>query len=140
MNTLLRLVLPAAFAAAAAATAAEPATITISADKPGHKVAPTLWGVFFEDINLSADGGLYAELLRNRSFEDSDEPQHWSTANAPGAAATLRVTCEQPWADNPLNTRNKRSLRLDITTATPAAPAGISTVATGACPSAPAKP
>ena len=126
MNTLLRLLLPAAFAAAAAATAAEPATITISADKPGHKVAPTLWGVFFEDINLSADGGLYAELVRNRSFEDSDEPQHWSLANTPGAAATLRVTCEQPWADNPLNTRNKRSLRLDITTATPAAPAGIS--------------
>lgn len=126
MKTLIHLLLPAAFAAAAAAPAAEPATITVSADKPGHKVAPTLWGVFFEDINLSADGGLYAELVRNRSFEDSDEPQHWAPANAPGAASTLRVTCEQPWADNPLNTRNKRSLRLDITAATPAAPGGVS--------------
>ncbi|MFO1490054.1 MAG: alpha-L-arabinofuranosidase C-terminal domain-containing protein [Kiritimatiellia bacterium] len=102
------------------------AKVTVAADRPGHRVSPTLWGVFFEDINLSADGGLYAELVRNRSFEDSDEPQHWSLANAPGAAATLRVTCEQPWAGNPLNTRNKRSLRVDVTTATPASPAGLS--------------
>ena len=40
-------------------------------DRPGAKVSPLLWGIFFEDINCSADGGLYAELVRNRSFEDS---------------------------------------------------------------------
>src|SRR3954469_16563626 len=33
------------------------------------KIAPTMWGVFFEDINLGADGGIYAELVKNRSFE-----------------------------------------------------------------------
>jgi len=33
------------------------------------KVNPNMWGVFFEDINMGADGGLYAELIKNRSFE-----------------------------------------------------------------------
>lgn len=98
----------------AANVSAETATITVVADKPSHKVAPTLWGVFFEDINLSADGGLYAELVRNRSFEDSDELQHWSVVNEKGSEAAATVTCEHPWADNPLFTRNKRSLKLRV--------------------------
>lgn len=110
----------------AASLHAAPATITVAADKPAHKVAPTLWGLFFEDINLSADGGLYAELVRNRSFEDSDELQHWQLLTSGEAQASATVTCEQPWAENPLHTRNKRSLRIDIAKATPAATAGVS--------------
>ena len=43
--------------------------LTIVADKPIAAVAPTMWGLFFEDINFGADGGLYAELVKNRSFE-----------------------------------------------------------------------
>ncbi|HEV8270470.1 MAG TPA: alpha-L-arabinofuranosidase C-terminal domain-containing protein [Chitinophagaceae bacterium] len=43
--------------------------LTVIADKPVTAVAPTMWGVFFEDINFGADGGLYAELVKNRSFE-----------------------------------------------------------------------
>ena len=43
--------------------------LTIVADKPITAIAPTMWGVFFEDINFGADGGLYAELVKNRSFE-----------------------------------------------------------------------
>jgi alpha-L-arabinofuranosidase len=43
--------------------------LTVIADKPITSVAPTMWGVFFEDINFGADGGLYAELVKNRSFE-----------------------------------------------------------------------
>ena len=43
--------------------------LTVIADKPSASVAPTMWGVFFEDINFGADGGLYAELIKNRSFE-----------------------------------------------------------------------
>jgi alpha-L-arabinofuranosidase len=43
--------------------------LTVVADKPIAPVAPTMWGVFFEDINFGADGGLYAELVKNRSFE-----------------------------------------------------------------------
>ena len=37
--------------------------------KPGAHVQPTMYGIFFEDINFGADGGLYAELVENRSFE-----------------------------------------------------------------------
>lgn len=43
--------------------------ITVVADKPIASVSPTMWGVFFEDINFGADGGLYAEMVKNRSFE-----------------------------------------------------------------------
>lgn len=43
--------------------------LTVYADKPVASIAPTMWGVFFEDINFGADGGLYAELVKNRSFE-----------------------------------------------------------------------
>jgi alpha-N-arabinofuranosidase len=44
-------------------------TFTIDASKKGAEIAPTMWGVFFEDINFGADGGIYAELVKNRSFE-----------------------------------------------------------------------
>jgi alpha-N-arabinofuranosidase len=37
----------------------------------GKKISPDLFGLFFEDINYAADGGLYAELIQNRSFEYS---------------------------------------------------------------------
>src|SRR6187401_933444 len=43
--------------------------LTVFADKSIASVAPTMWGVFFEDINFGADGGLFAELVKNRSFE-----------------------------------------------------------------------
>lgn len=42
---------------------------TIQAGKPLFEIQPTMWGIFFEDINYAADGGLYAELVKNRSFE-----------------------------------------------------------------------
>ncbi|MEI9921096.1 MAG: alpha-L-arabinofuranosidase C-terminal domain-containing protein [Bacteroidota bacterium] len=44
-------------------------TITVDASKPKGDIQPTMWGIFFEDINFAADGGLYAELVKNRSFE-----------------------------------------------------------------------
>ena len=67
---------------------AAPAVLAVDVGKPGHPVPATLWGIFFEDINLSADGGLYAELVRNRNFEDSDQPAHW-TAIGSGAEAPV---------------------------------------------------
>ena len=42
--------------------------IIVKANQPIAVVQPTMWGVFFEDINLGADGGIYAELIKNRSF------------------------------------------------------------------------
>ena len=47
--------------------------ILVQANKPGAAVQPTMYGIFFEDINFGADGGLYADLVENRSFEF---PQH----------------------------------------------------------------
>ena len=44
-------------------------TIDVNPDKLIAAVQPEMWGVFFEDINMGADGGIYAELIKNRSFE-----------------------------------------------------------------------
>ena len=46
-------------------------TLTIQADKPTVEISPMLFGIFFEEINHAGDGGLYAELLQNRSFEET---------------------------------------------------------------------
>jgi alpha-L-arabinofuranosidase len=43
--------------------------ILVNVDKPESEIKPTMWGIFFEDINFAADGGIYAELVKNRSFE-----------------------------------------------------------------------
>jgi alpha-L-arabinofuranosidase len=51
--------------------------LTVIADKPVAAVSPTMWGVFFEDINFGADGGLYAELVKNRSFEFPTAMMGW---------------------------------------------------------------
>ena len=50
---------------------APPAVLTIHADQPVSKVSPTLYGLMTEEINFSYDGGLYAELVRNRTFRSS---------------------------------------------------------------------
>lgn len=56
-----------------------PATHAQKADRAGKKISPDLFGLFFEDINYSADGGLYAELIQNRSFEYSPtDKREWS--------------------------------------------------------------
>ncbi len=53
------------------------AIFTVQADKPIAEISPNMWGIFFEDINLGADGGLYAELIKNRSFEFSKPLMGW---------------------------------------------------------------
>ena len=45
------------------------ATLTIDGDGTGAEISDTMFGIFYEDINFAADGGIYAELVRNRSFE-----------------------------------------------------------------------
>ena len=54
---------------ASAGTMAQDNIITVQTQKPGAPVQSTMYGIFFEDINFAADGGLYAELVKNRSFE-----------------------------------------------------------------------
>ena len=51
---------------------------TINA-KPGAPIQPTMYGIFFEDINFGADGGLYAEMVENRSFEFPQRLMGWNT-------------------------------------------------------------
>ena len=46
---------------------------------PGATIQPTMYGIFFEDINFGADGGLYAEMVENRSFEFPDHTMGWNT-------------------------------------------------------------
>ena len=41
----------------------------IDVKKETSTIQPNMWGIFFEDINMGADGGIYAELIKNRSFE-----------------------------------------------------------------------
>lgn len=48
--------------------------ITINLQEKGAEVAPSMYGVFFEEINHAGDGGLYAELVKNRSFEELEMP------------------------------------------------------------------
>jgi alpha-L-arabinofuranosidase len=101
----------AAFCLAHFATAQEdrPARITVRVDQPGHKIPSTLWGIFFEDINLSADGGIYPEQVRNRNFEDSEKPDHWTTVGSGSAKIKLSVDTSQP-----VSPKNPHSLKVVI--------------------------
>lgn len=98
-----------AMTAAKTLSAAEPSVrLTVDVDKPGVAVSPVMQGVFFEDINYGADGGLYAELIQNRSFEHKDHLYSWSTVSHDGAGqATIEST-------NPLNPKNTHYLHLQV--------------------------
>ncbi len=52
---------------------------TVQTNKPGAPIQPTMYGLFFEDINYAADGGLYAEMIKNRSFEFPQNLAAWVT-------------------------------------------------------------
>lgn len=68
-------------ATALAVTAyAQPNVMHLRVDRPGAEIQPTMYGIFIEDINFAADGGLYAELVKNRSFEFPDHLQGWKAA------------------------------------------------------------
>ncbi len=54
---------------------AQKTTLTIQASGPGKPIRADLIGIFFEDLNYADDGGLYAELVQNRSFEYSPVEQ-----------------------------------------------------------------
>src|SRR6516164_3085292 len=54
-----------------------PVVINVDAAHPGAAISPQMFGIFFEDINFGADGGLYPELVKNRSFEFSEPLAAW---------------------------------------------------------------
>ena len=61
----------------------------------GAKIPATMYGIFFEDINYGADGGLYAEMIKNRSFEFPQNLQGWK------ALGDIRVMDDGPFDKNP---------------------------------------
>jgi alpha-L-arabinofuranosidase len=85
------------------------AAISVAVDQPGVKISPMLYGIFFEDINLSADGGIYPELVRNRSFEDSAKPEHWKLVCEGKAKAEMAID-----TDRSRGQFDRRSLRLRV--------------------------
>ena len=79
-KTILSVLLLGALASANSVMAADGShQYTIQANKPGAVIQPTMYGVFFEDINFGADGGLYADMVENRSFEFPQHLMAWQT-------------------------------------------------------------
>jgi alpha-L-arabinofuranosidase len=89
--------------------AAEPAKISVAVDKPGIKVNPLLWGIFFEDINLSADGGIYPERVRNRSFEDGGKLDPWTAVSSGLSEVTLAID-----GGRPVSAKNPHALKVTL--------------------------
>lgn len=93
--------------------------IRVDCDKPTVPLSPHLYGLFFEDINFGADGGLYAELVQNRSFEYYKVPGRpggdlhplfaWEKVERGGASRELVVTDAHP-----LNDKNTKYLEIKI--------------------------
>jgi len=83
-------------------------TITINVDNSLARVQPNMWGVFFEDINFGADGGIYAELIKNRSFEFAKPLMGWTVKRAkPNEGDILVVNRKE------VNTSNPRYLQVN---------------------------
>ena len=102
-----------------ALTTSAQVTIDIDANQRGPRISPTHYGIFFEDINHAADGGLYAELIRNRSFEDGPrygapaDLQGWSTYAAAPSQLTAKLI--QPSKKTPLlNDVQQNALELTV--------------------------
>lgn len=77
----------------------EAPTLTIHTDQRMAPIAKTLYGIFFEEINCAGDGGIYAEQIRNRSFEDSKTPEHWEIAGSPEPPKSVGISSEKPLAN-----------------------------------------
>ena len=97
--------------------------LTIDVEDEIHDISDLLFGIFFEDINFAADGGLYAEMVVNRSFEFTeiaagDELYGWNAVN--GASAEVEID-----ADDCLNENNTNYLVLSNASD---APAGITNI------------
>ena len=97
------------------------ATLTIEAGKPAAKVSPSLYGLMTEEINYSYDGGLYAELVRDRAVGSGfGALTHWPMVAWGNAQAHVSVDeSTGPSAALP------RSLKVSVTAASADAPAGV---------------
>jgi len=107
--------------AVSAVAQTQPAVLTIQIDKPGSKVSPTLYGLMTEEINYSYDGGLYAEMVRNRTFRANwSGVLYWYLVEEGNARAKMQVD-RQTGPSEALNS----SLRLDVSQADTQNQAGV---------------
>jgi alpha-L-arabinofuranosidase len=92
--------------------------LTVDAATAAHALPSSFFGLMTEDINHSMTGGLYAELVNNRSMMASTtDPVDWNSVN--GTALSLDKS-------NPLNKALTQSLRVDFTDTTSSRPSGVS--------------
>ncbi|HEY3840724.1 MAG TPA: hypothetical protein VGL72_29330 [Bryobacteraceae bacterium] len=81
--------------------AAAETAVHIDAGHPGARVSPALYGLMTEEINYSCEGGLYAELIRNRSIkEDTTNPVHWIPVQENGGAGSIALDPRTPLNDD----------------------------------------
>src|SRR5581483_3357910 len=100
---------------------AQSPSLTIAVDHPTAKVSPTLYGLMTEEINYSYDGGIYAELVRDRAIgRGFGALTHWSTV----ARGDSQVKISADESTGP-STALTRSIKVSVTAATDAAPAGL---------------
>ncbi|WPU97501.1 alpha-L-arabinofuranosidase C-terminal domain-containing protein [Mucilaginibacter sp. cycad4] len=98
------------FAPAALLHAQTTTKLTLQFDQPGASVSPRLYGLMTEEINYSYDGGIYGELLRNRSFKDNQKaPDHWRLLKEKGDTSAIMLDYK-----NPVNDALTTSLHLQV--------------------------
>ncbi len=114
------MLLPAALRAQAPLLSIQP-SLSIQVDHPTAKVSPTLYGLMTEEINFSYDGGLYAELVRDRTIgSDWQALAHWTMVARGSSVAEISADDKSgPSAALP------HSLKVSVTAATAANPAGV---------------
>jgi len=88
---------------AVAVQAQSGAVMTIRADQPGALVSSNLFGIFFEEINFAGDGGIYAEMVRNRSFDEPGGTTDWQLITTGTAVGNLGADSSLPLNSNNLN-------------------------------------
>lgn len=95
--------------------------MTIDAQKRSAAISEHQYGLFFEEINHAGDGGLYAELIRNRSFEDHNTtPEYWSAIQQNGQNVKLSLNKKQV-----MNKAQQTCLQLTVSGASATHKAGV---------------
>lgn len=98
------------FLLAAAAPVFAAVELVVQADQPGPAISSTLYGIFFEEINHAGEGGLYAELIRNRSFEDNaNTPTPWRIVATGSAEGKIDLD-----PADPLNSAQKYAMKIEV--------------------------
>ena len=75
--------------------------VIVVVGKPEAVIQPTMWGIFFEDINFAADGGIYAELVKNRSFEFARPLMGWKIMKPDTTTGVLIINRSETDPANP---------------------------------------